>query len=207
MSESLANRKVLVLNKSWQPINVVTLEQALKKVSNTYRDGTPKGKIIDCRNDFQTMTWEDWSKIKPAEGEEFMRSPTAVARIPTVIMVTKYNKVRRESVNYNRRTVYKRDNYTCQYCGDRPPVSELSMDHVKPKSKGGLTTWENIVVACTACNSYKADRTPEEAGMTLRRKPFKPTYGIYPSDVKIKDWETFLGEAYWNVPLENDMDE
>jgi 5-methylcytosine-specific restriction endonuclease McrA len=81
------------------------------------------------------------------------------------------------------------------------------MDHVHPKSKGGLTEWENIVVSCTDCNSYKANRTPEEAGMTLLRKPVKPRMNIFQTDHRVKDWETFLGIAYWNVPLDNDMDD
>jgi hypothetical protein len=203
----LAHRKVLVLNKSWSPIRIVTLEKAMKKLSATYKDGTPKARIIDCVHDFQLLTWEDWSKLRPAEGEAGMSSVNAVFRVPEVIQYTRYDKLPTQKVHYNRRTIYRRDNNTCQYCGKHKVMSELSLDHVTPRCQGGLTTWENIVVACTDCNAKKAGRTPREAGMKLLTVPKKPTYNFYPGDVHIKSWTHFLGEAYFNVELENDMEE
>lgn len=202
----LSQRKVLVLNRSWSPIGVVTLEKALKKVSATYKDGTPKARIIDAVHDFSMLTWEDWSKLRPAEGEKGMRSVNAVYRIPEVIQYTRYDKLPTQKVHYNRRTIYRRDNNTCQYCGKRKPGGELSLDHVVPRCQGGLTTWENIVVACTDCNAKKAGRTPKEAGMKLLREPKKPRYNFFPGDIRIKSWEQFLGEAYWLTELEHDGD-
>jgi hypothetical protein len=203
---SLAQRKVLVLNKSWTAIGVVTLEKALKKVGASYKDGTPKARIIDCVHDFQMLTWDDWSKLRPQEGEEGMRSVNAIFRIPEVIQYTRYDKLPSQKVHYNRRTIYRRDNNVCQYCGKKKPGSELSLDHVTPRCQGGLTTWENIVVACTDCNARKAGRTPKEAGMVLLSVPKKPKYNFFPGDVRIKSWEQFLGEAYWLTELEHDGD-
>lgn len=228
---SLASSKVLVLNKGWQAISVVTLEKALKKLTGTYKNGQPKAKIIDCLHDFRTMTWEDWRELIPDPnycpechqimdrdqveagkckvcgsqcGEKGMKSVNAILRIPRVIQLTRYDRLRPQKVHYNRRTIYRRDNNTCQYCGARPGTKELSLDHVIPRAQGGKTTWENVVVACTPCNSRKADRTPEQCGMKLLRKPGKPKYNFYPGDIRVKDWEAFLGAAYWLTELEND---
>jgi 5-methylcytosine-specific restriction endonuclease McrA len=201
---SLAHRKVLVLNKSWTAIGIVTLENALKKVSSTHRDGTPKARIIDCVNDFRLLSWDDWSQLRPAEDEEGMRSVKAVFRIPEVIQYTRYDKLPVQKVHYNRRTIYRRDNSTCQYCGKHKPSNELSLDHVVPRCQGGLTTWENIVVACTDCNARKAGRTPKEANMKLLSVPKKPKQNFFFGEIRVKSWEQFLGEAYHLVELEND---
>lgn len=230
---TLANSKVLVLNKQWRAINVVTLEKAMKKLSGTYKNGEPKAKIIDCINDFRTMTWSDWSELKPHSdycpechaikgeheivdgvcvhcktpvGEKGMRGVNAILRIPRVIQLSRYDKMPVQKVHYNRRTIYKRDGNQCQYCGCRPGTKELSMDHVLPRAQGGKTTWTNIVVACTSCNARKADRTPEQAGMKLLKQPMKPKYNLYVGDLRVKDWESFLGALYWNTELEHDSD-
>jgi hypothetical protein len=200
----LEHRKVLVLNKSWRAVGIIPLEKALKKVSTSYKDGTPKARIIDCVHDFQSMTWEDWSRLRPADGEQGMKSVNAVFRIPEVIQYTRYDKLPAQKIHYNRRTIYRRDNNTCQYCGKRKSSEELSVDHVVPRCQGGLTTWENIVVACTDCNAHKAGRTPDEAGMTLLSIPVRPKYNFYVGEIRVKSWEAFLGEAYYNVELEND---
>lgn len=204
---SLAQTKVLVLNKSWTAIGVVTLEKALSKVAGTYADGTPKARIIDCVNDFRSFSWEDWTDLRPSENEIGMRSVNTVFRIPEVIQYTRYDKLPHAKVHYNRRTIYRRDNNTCQYCGKKKPTSELSLDHVTPRCQGGLTTWENIVVACTECNARKAGRTPREANMKLLKKPTKPKYNFFVGDVRVKSWEQFLGEAYWLTELEHDGDD
>ena len=200
----LANEKVLVLNRSWTPIKVISLEKALKKVTKTHPDGTPKARIIDAVHDFQSLTWEDWTQLRPAEDEEGMRSVNAVFRIPRVIQYTQYDKIPSQKVNYNRRTIYRRDKNTCQYCGKKKPSSELSIDHVVPKCQGGKSVWTNVVVACTKCNTMKAGRTPKEANMKLLSVPKKPAYNFDVGDVRVESWQAFLGEAYWLVQLENE---
>lgn len=200
----LSQRKVLVLNRSWSAIGVVTLEKALKKVAGTYKDGTPKAKIIDCIHDFQTLTWDDWAKLRPNDNEPQMRSVNAVFRIPEVIQYTRYDKLPVMKVHYNRRTIYRRDDNTCQYCGKKKVGSELSLDHVIPRCQGGLTNWENIVVACTDCNARKAGRTPKEANMKLLKVPKKPTTNFFSGDIRVESWQSFLGESYWLTELEHD---
>lgn len=202
----LAHKKVLVLNRSWQPVGILNLEKALAKLFSEHRDGEPKATIVDCANDFKILTWKDWSLLKPAEGEESMSSVSATFRIPSVIKLTRYDKIPNHRVHYCRKTIYKRDNFTCQYCGSRPGSSELSIDHVMPRSRGGLTTWDNCVLACVSCNTRKADRTPAQAGMKLLRQPRKPRCSPVRCDYIVKDWETWLGVSYWLVELENDED-
>jgi 5-methylcytosine-specific restriction endonuclease McrA len=230
----LTQRKVLVLNRQWRAIAVWTLAKAFVKLCGTYKDGTPKARIIDCVNDFRAMTWEDWQKLRPHDnyckecsklldqdqiedgkckvhkcklGEDGLKSVNAIFRVPKIIVLSRYDKLPRQKVNYNRRAIYRRDDFTCQYCGRKRPTSELSLDHVFPKSKGGKSDWENVVVACTDCNAKKADRTLKEAGLKLLKQPKKPEYNFYPGDIWVKEWSNFISEAYWSVTLENDMGE
>jgi len=87
----------------------------------------------------------------------------------------------------------------------RPRSEELTIDHVVPRARGGQSQWTNCVLACLACNTHKADRTPERAGMRLKRKPVRPTWSpLYTAahDVRIESWPKFVSEAYWNVELE-----
>jgi 5-methylcytosine-specific restriction endonuclease McrA len=97
-----------------------------------------------------------------------------------------------------------RDHYTCQYCGVQPGSEKLTIDHVVPRAQGGELRWDNCVLACVACNKRKADRTPEQARMRLRKRPVQPTwsprYAAY--ELRIESWSKFVSEAYWNVELE-----
>lgn len=211
---ALASRRVLALNKSWVPIQVYSLEKALSKVCGSYKNGQAKAEIIDHTNHYTPVYWSDWTKLKLAVGESGMRSVSREVRIPEVIRLLRYDKLPLNKVHYNRKTLFARDNRTCMYCGCRPPMSELSIDHVVPRSRGGRTEWTNVVVACTECNARKADRLLSECGMKLLRKPIKPQYNIWTSGPPLESWRAFIGddlmdavsEAYWNVPLENDMD-
>jgi 5-methylcytosine-specific restriction endonuclease McrA len=107
------------------------------------------------------------------------------------------------AVTFSRRNIYKRDRYTCQYCGIQPGSEELTIDHVSPRSQGGLSTWENCVLACVSCNKRKADRTPEQARMPLKKPPARPAWRpLYATQhVRIDSWSKFISEAYWNVEL------
>jgi 5-methylcytosine-specific restriction endonuclease McrA len=201
----LAQREVLVLNKGWTAVGIVPLERAITMLFSTYKDGTPKAKIIDPQ-DFQQFTWADWSAMKLKEGEEALKGAKQDFRIPEVIVLTRYEKFPQQKANFSRRTLFRRDNNQCQYCGCKPGSNELTLDHVLPRSRGGKTTWENIVCACVDCNSHKADRTPEEANMKLLTIPKKPHLPICRQHAqKCASWSSFLSEMYWSVPLSNDM--
>lgn len=138
--------------------------------------------------------------------EEYNREIHSVSftiRLPSVIRLLKLVKRPKKPLRFSRQNIYLRDNYRCQYCGERFPTEELTYDHVLPRSRGGKTEWENIVTCCIDCNKKKGGRTPDEAGMRLIRKPIRPkwipalriTIGIR----NIPDsWRDYL---YWNVEL------
>ena len=100
----------------------------------------------------------------------------------------------RQRVAFNRKNVFRRDDHHCQYCARQ--ANDLTLDHVLPRSRGGPTSWENVVACCKSCNAKKRDRTPEEANMRLLRKPYAPrfmfssAYGVMPEIDPI--WEKYL---------------
>jgi 5-methylcytosine-specific restriction endonuclease McrA len=109
------------------------------------------------------------------EYEEAIRAPSLELRTPAVVRLKKGGRARRHVVRFSRINVYTRDGFRCQYCGGKREMRDLNYDHVVPRVRGGKTVWENIVTSCYACNDRKGSRTPAEAGMTLLRKPFKPS--------------------------------
>ena len=109
------------------------------------------------------------------EYEEEIRSRHLALRTPAVVRLKKPGATLKHSVRFSRINVYTRDGFRCQYCGEKKEMRDLNYDHVVPRVRGGHTVWENIVTSCYVCNDRKGSRTPEEAGMTLRRKPFKPS--------------------------------
>ncbi|NDH48809.1 MAG: HNH endonuclease [Acidimicrobiia bacterium] len=102
----------------------------------------------------------------------------------------------RREIRFSRRNVYLRDANTCQYCGRQFRDEELNLDHVVPRDIGGKTNWENIVTACVRCNSRKANRLPEQAGMTLRHPPTKPKWRLVVASSlsadEVECWKEFL---------------
>jgi 5-methylcytosine-specific restriction endonuclease McrA len=129
----------------------------------------------------KVLRWQDAVKMKyeetvdvVVEYDDLIRSPSVTWRMPAVVRLRKMARTDSRGVKFSRRNVYQRDGYSCQYCGAKKPVRELSYDHVVPRSVGGRTSWENIVTACKACNSRKDDQTCDEAGMWPSRPPRRP---------------------------------
>lgn len=199
MGASALQRPTLILNRSWQPVHVAPVSRSLILLWND------AAKVVDPE-DYQLYTWSDWAKLAPQEGEPFIRTVRFRLRVPEVLTLTHHDRPRLNAVTFSRRNLFKRDHATCQYCGGRPGTEELTIDHVVPRAHGGLTTWDNCVLACVACNSRKANRTPDQAHMKLRRAPFRPSWKpLYDaSTVRIASWSRFLSDAYWNVPLLDD---
>ena len=140
-----------------------------------------------------------------------VRSVTVSIKMPSVIRFLRSIRRKKKAVKFSRENVYARDKGSCQYCKKRVTRSEATYDHVLPRSKGGKTTWENIVIACVPCNQKKGGRLPGPAGMKLATKPVKPkklpdvrltmfwSRGMPPS------WKTWLRSySYWNGSLEED---
>jgi 5-methylcytosine-specific restriction endonuclease McrA len=162
--------KVLVLNMDYSPINVTTLKKGFKLVF--------KGKA------------EVISHIK----DEPLVTDRKNYRRPSVIRLLRYIYMPFKKVQLSRTNIYRRDDYRCVYCGSN---DRLTLDHVIPKSKGGGNTWENLVTCCANCNVKKGDKTVEEMGMTMRHKPFKPTYLYFVEKIQRvrPDWKVFVGIA------------
>lgn len=190
----------------------------------------PKAEVVD--DGCQTWTWEEWAMLRPEEGEDGIRAAQGVFKIPEVIKLSKYDKLPQHQIHFSRRTIYKRDGNTCMYCHKRPGTEELTIDHIIPRSAGGLTTWDNCVLACVDCNSKKANIMPtrttvlehvkDEDGKTKDvhvqaftvffndkskrtiKKPKKPQFEVYKGDIPYQSWAQWLNIAYWNCELKND---
>jgi 5-methylcytosine-specific restriction endonuclease McrA len=197
MVSAVLNRPTLVLNRSWQPVGVAPVSRSLVLLWND------NARVVNPQ-DYRLYTWADWAELIPREDELFIQAVRMRLRVPEVVALTKYDRLPTNAVTFSRRNIYKRDRYTCQYCGAQPGTEELTVDHVSPRAQGGISTWENCVLACVGCNKRKADRTPEQAGMPLRKKPVRPMWRpLYATrDVRIDSWSRFVSEAYWNVELE-----
>jgi 5-methylcytosine-specific restriction endonuclease McrA len=196
LSQTL-RRPTLVLNRSWQPINIATVARALALV---YAD---TARIVDP-HDFQQYDWKDWTRLKLSDDEPAIQAVSLRLRIPEVITLVKFDRVPSSHVAFNRRNLFKRDRCTCQYCGRQPASDELTIDHIIPRSQGGQSSWTNCVLACVSCNHRKADRAPDQAGIKLRRKPTRPTwhpvYSRHP--VRIQSWSKFISHVYWETELD-----
>jgi 5-methylcytosine-specific restriction endonuclease McrA len=198
MIAKVLQRPALVLNRNWQPVNVATVARALVLLWNE------SARVVDPA-DFQLYTWTDWARLRPENGDSCIQSVRSRLRVPEVIVLAQYNRLPKAAVSFSRHNIFKRDHWTCQYCGNQPGGEELTIDHVLPRSQSGASTWENCVLACVDCNKRKADRTPQQAGMKLRRAPVRPAWKpLYTrGSVRIASWSKFVSEAYWNVPLES----
>ena len=189
-------RPVLVLNRNWQPVHVATVARALLLLWKN------AARVVDA-NDYQTFTWEDWSQLRPRDDQRCLNGFNVRFRVPEVITLTEFDRLPRQAVAFSRRNIYKRDNFQCQYCGVTPGSEELTIDHVIPRAHGGVSSWTNCVLACVDCNSRKADRTPQQARMNLKRVPVSPEWRPAYADhrIRLESWSKFVSEAYWNVPL------
>jgi len=162
-------------------------EMKTLKLDASYR---PVG-IVDCIEALVLCIVGKATAVE--EYEEDISSPSITFKIPSVIVLKTIVKYFDYQISPNRTNVIWRDSNTCQYCSKKMLSSELTMDHVLPKSRGGDNTWTNLVTCCKKCNQKKRDRTPEEAGMKLNKKPLKPSNSILRFTNKIIPiWNIYL---------------
>ena len=197
MDTTALDRPTLVLNRNWQPVRVASAARCLIMLWN----GTAK--VVDPE-DYSLYSWEDWSRIAPEGDELFIQTVRTQICVPQVVVLQKYDKVPSQVVTFSRRNLFRRDQQQCQYCGTKPKTSELTIDHIMPRSREGRSSWENCVLACMKCNSRKRDRTPIEAGMRLMKKPIRPNWTrlFAVPENRTNSWSKFISEAYWNVELQ-----
>lgn len=172
--------QTLLLNATFEPLKVIDWQKAITLFY--------KGRVEILR-----------------EHDREVRAVSFTFKLPSVVRLLKFVKVRRAAVvPFTRANIYARDAHTCQYCGTKHKGDDLTFDHVVPVSQGGTKGWENIVTACVSCNAAKGGRTPQEAGMTLRKWPSRPVaVPLLRLKIGIKTapegWRDFL---YWHAELD-----
>jgi len=163
--------EVLVLNNNYQPLNVTNVNRAIAMLY--------LGKAEVVRTDSVVF-----------------RAEKMVVEAPTVVRLRQYIRRPVPVLRPSRKSILARDDHSCQYCGETHGA--LTIDHVIPKDRGGGSDWDNLVCCCTKCNNIKGNRTPEEAGMRLRRRPRRPKYIPYiaytkfVSAIRNPEWRDFL---------------
>jgi 5-methylcytosine-specific restriction endonuclease McrA len=204
---SALDASVLVLNKMFMAVHVISVRRAFCLLVKDLAEVVTLDEGQYTTYDFDT--WKELSEFRSRnfrqEEDDWVRTATMEIQAPRVIRLLDYDRVPKQIVKFNRRNIFARDSNQCQYCGKKFPTSELSLDHVVPRSQNGKTTWDNIVCACVDCNVRKGGRTPKQAHMTLIRKPEKPKrsplLNLKLRQKKYESWQNFLNDAYWNVEL------
>jgi 5-methylcytosine-specific restriction endonuclease McrA len=185
---SSLSRPVLVLNKGWIPIRIASVKRCLKLV---FAD---RASIVNP-TDYFVYDWETWIKIDCSNDKYVIQTSSIKIKVPEVIVLLKYDKVYIKDLRLTKRNIYIRDKYRCQYSGQQINYKDADIDHVIPRSRGGTNSWDNMVVCKKDINRIKADRTPEEAGLKLIRKPTRPSTEHLLIDPKIEmpeSWSQFL---------------
>lgn len=160
-------KNCLVLNASYEPLNVIEDTRAI---------------VLILQGKAESIL--DTDRLCSGGREALM--------FPSVIRLKYMADVPRlRQVPLSRRALFQRDNYTCQYCGDKP--AKLEVEHVIPRAQGGKNVWSNVTTACRSCNAHKRDRTPAEAGMTLRTRPYAPSRVAMIASRGYAEWEPFIG--------------
>jgi len=195
----------LVLNRSWLAVHITPVRRALQLLYLGH------ARALHPLN-FTIHDFDGWLSLsqKSLPGN-YIRTTSLNVRLPEVIVLSFFNGFIRHEARFSREAVFERDDYMCQYCtptcanyNRRLSRSQLSLDHVMPASRGGKDCWENLVVACHKANVKKGNRTPEEAGMRLRREPKKPQWTPQISGRLPREqhdlWSRFLDPAQWSLP-------
>jgi 5-methylcytosine-specific restriction endonuclease McrA len=197
----MLSTSVLVLNRNYLPIDITSVKRAFVML---YLD---VARVVD--EQYQTFDFHSWSELSVEAHHEVIGLVNRLIRVPRVILLTAFDRLPRKAVRFSRLNIFLRDNNTCQYCSKRFSRSELNIDHVIPRSRGGLSTWDNVVCSCVDCNRRKGGRTPHEAGMGLRKKPVRPRWNFFLDNpqhrIRYEVWKPFFNLvdfSYWNLEIE-----
>ena len=199
----MLNSSVLVLNRSFLPIHVASVRRSFSLV---YQGGA---KVVNDR--YETFDFDSWRAQAGATGMPCVGTTSGPVPIPRVNVLTVFDRMPRRMLRFSRSNIFSRDAFTCQYCGKRPPRAQLNLDHVVPRMQTGRTTWENVVCCCISCNRKKGGRTPEQAGLLLRRKPKRPRWtplmSLPTASVRHREWRPYLAiDEPANVESSSDSD-
>jgi len=182
---------VLVLNRSYQPVHITTVRRAFCLLA--------KGHVRVVGADFGTYSFEEWVELEPLGDIDVVETPRRRLPAPGVVLLIDFDRLPRREVKFSKRNVYLRDGFRCQFCGSIGRDGELNLDHVLPVSRGGRSSWDNVVTSCIPCNTRKGNRTPEEAGMRLLRRPDRPRWQLVTGIVARRklhaSWAPFITTA------------
>jgi 5-methylcytosine-specific restriction endonuclease McrA len=182
-------RKVLLIDAAMQPIAVVSLKAALTK-------------LYSSEERKRSDAWFGKPSVIAYSEDGALVGVRKDIPVPSIIQLGRVVPQHRQRVRFCRKSIFARDEFTCQYCGCEFKAEKLTYEHVVPRAQGGKTCWENVVTACVDCNQRKANRTPEQANMKLLCKPAKPSYVM---QVKARiDYRQMPKEwaQYWTVTLD-----
>lgn len=186
---------VLVLNRLWQPVHVCGARRALGLlfIDHAHVVDTDEGSGYSLHD---LGSWLDHSRSHG--GRDVVHTVSAKVRIPAVIVLREYDRLPLREIRFSRQSVFERDRFTCQYCGNRFETRDLNLDHVIPRDKGGKTTWENVVCSCIRCNTRKANKLPAQAGMFPLNEPKRPRWRPFfdpraTASRSHSSWTPFLG--------------
>jgi len=203
---SALDSSVLVLNQHYAAVRIITARRAFCMVFKEIAE------IVSVEDQqfiaYDLDTWREVSELRARyerENHEWVQCVRFELAVPRIIRLLFYDRLPRTNVKFTRRNIFARDSNRCQYCGRKFATSELSLDHIVPRSRGGKSSWTNIVCCCVKCNVRKGGRTPSEAHMRLIREPVKPKRSpmitLRLGHDKYASWKQFLNAAYWNVEL------
>ncbi len=206
VEHSALTSHVLVLNKHYAAVRVVSARRAFCMLFKQIAE------IVSLEDrTYQSYDFESWREVSEyrakyeREHHEWVHCVRFELAVPKIIRLLFYDRLPHQTVKLNRRNIFARDRSNCQYCGQKYPMSELSLDHVVPRSRGGSTAWTNLVCCCVRCNVRKGGRTPREAHMKLVTDPVKPKRSpvvtLRLTSEKYASWKQFLNNAYWEVEL------
>lgn len=172
----LAHAQILVLNRLWQAVNVCSVERGIALLFSGHAFV-----VHEQEGTFATYSFDEWTSQAVSDQEApVIRTVSRRIPFPRILILRVFDRVPRVEVKFSRQNVFARDNDTCQYCNQRLDRKRLNLDHVVPRQQGGPTNWTNVVCSCRECNSRKANRTPEQAGMRLHRPPARPRWRPMP---------------------------
>lgn len=191
MKNSIIKQSVLILNKHWIPINTTTPKHSFALM---FSDNAKAILIEDDK--VVPLDWNDWVNVNPSEKDRKIKTVRGYIKIPSIIVLNYYDKIPRQTIKFTQKSLWERDNFTCQYTGKKVNRTNGNIDHIVPKAQGGKTSWENCVIAHKEINAIKADRTPEQAGLKLLKKPsapkLMPVSFYIRNREEIEDWNLFL---------------
>lgn len=209
MLNLLNQENVLKLSKSWQPLDKTSVQKAITQMCSMSKHGNPVALAINIEYeqigenewDFESpinmtpLAWDEWVKVPIRPFDSWITTTKSQIRVPTVIINPNFDKTIMIKKSLSSKSIFERDNFTCQVSGKRLNKAELSVDHVKPRSKKGKNDWTNCVTMDKNLNSKKGDKSLEEMGWKLLRQPFEPP--SIPSwsrikEIRNRDWVHFL---------------